>query len=140
MAIQKFILRWLINTLNNFKLIKNNCKIKLLLQETVQKVNSFSFAKRNQKISCIRVICADFVALAIKYLVFISNLLFDKYFTNFVRLICHITTLYPKTLWNNFCSQLIHLEMLFYVFLMRKCHNILNFLFVFINKKIFCPI
>ena len=99
-------LNWVSKILNIFKRVKDNGKFMFFLNKIIKKVNSISFAIRNQKICRISIKCINSVSLAIKYFLIISNKLLNYDFALFTRLICFIYSLYSETLWNLISSSI----------------------------------
>ena len=102
-----YFLKIVVKILKIFERIKNNIEIELFLNEFIKKVDSISFANRNQKICRIRVIRIDSIALTIKYFLFLPNYLFNYYFALFGRLVLFIFSLYSETLRNLILSSIV---------------------------------
>ena len=99
-------MNWVSKILNIFKRVKDNGKFMFFLNKIIKKVNSISFAIRNQKICRISIICINSVSIAIKYFLIISNKLLNYDFALFIRLICFIYSLNSETLWNHISSSI----------------------------------
>ena len=102
-----YFLKIVVKILKIFERVKNNIEIELFLNEFIKKVDSISFANRNQKICRIRVIRIDSIALTIKYFLFLPNYLFNYYFALFGRLVLFIFSLYSETLRNLILSSIV---------------------------------